>query len=799
MTKITLLTLILRTLPVLVLSDQASRVSAQNAAPQDLNAVNRATAKPSDPMADAPETSTKQGALPAKPISTDTGAIGELLRTWAKEGTAAGNVGDWYDNRDGGHSMLDLAPYPQLQLVPYSEEDIKEHRHWALAQRVLPQVTFGNSSTSSSPETTGSNARKAYCSRAGIELLERQYRGNNLYIYPEHRDHDTKEGEEGDGDLFPANTPCVVISKGSSGSDQAFMRAVPWTLAALRPEVKARLVEHGLLMPVVQMILRQAYKKDATPEDYLTGRAHPTVFDGGQVNAQRMVELAHEITADKIPPLVQLRLVEKDAARAGGDYFDPDSEILAESRSAIAQVFRATTATRRLLVSAEESLDVNGRQLAFHWVVLRGDPAKVRITPLNDAKSRAEIVFTYQPRRPVAPGDALATSRVDVGVFAHNGAYYSPPAFVTSFALPCEGRTYAADGSLLEVGYGMGASRFKVKDWLAFFGALSAVPPSSAVALFFTSTPPEQLAAIHTLDKEYRTAVASAAEAQQKSKEAEAAAKEAPAESKLELEAALKKVRDIAHDAAKKRDELLTKKQPGFAEPWRDFVSHRLDTLAQDVDLFTEHHAMFTPLAATAEVQRKRLIALGIVRETNAPLYTLLPLLEGTAPPAERLSAWQHAQLTRFHGEVLAAALPGIAHEYRMYLTDYQLTRPKVWRDVYHYRYIPGGVRTGWTRYDESGRYDFNADGLVVSTRDSLGRPATATPVQYQLTTPGTKLQPWEWPPMRFTLLFKAIPYEYDSNSDHVGHPVQDPRGLLDSTQPSTSGKRPVSDRPWIR
>src|SRR5271168_5202244 len=95
--------------------------------------------------------------LRKKPITTAGGEMGKLLNQWWKEGTAAGNVGDWYDNRDGEHSPLDLRPWPQLQKVIYSPDDIKSYRHWALQPRTLPHVTFGNSSTSAGPTTGGSN------------------------------------------------------------------------------------------------------------------------------------------------------------------------------------------------------------------------------------------------------------------------------------------------------------------------------------------------------------------------------------------------------------------------------------------------------------------------------------------------------------------------------------------------------------------------------------------------------------------------------------------------------------------
>src|SRR5688572_18544950 len=65
------------------------------------------------------------------PITTAPGKVGELLRRWEKEKTAAGNLGDYYDNRDGGHSDLDTKPWPQLQRIVYAPEDIKRRKHWA--------------------------------------------------------------------------------------------------------------------------------------------------------------------------------------------------------------------------------------------------------------------------------------------------------------------------------------------------------------------------------------------------------------------------------------------------------------------------------------------------------------------------------------------------------------------------------------------------------------------------------------------------------------------------------------------
>ena len=79
------------------------------------------------------------------------GEVGKLLKYWWATKTAAGNVGDFYDNRDRGHSGLNMGKFPQLDRVEYPKAVLDRRGDWGLQLFFLfNHVTFGNSSTSSS-------------------------------------------------------------------------------------------------------------------------------------------------------------------------------------------------------------------------------------------------------------------------------------------------------------------------------------------------------------------------------------------------------------------------------------------------------------------------------------------------------------------------------------------------------------------------------------------------------------------------------------------------------------------------
>ena len=153
--------------------------------------------------------------------------------------------------------------------------------------------------------------------------------------------------------------------------------------------------------------------------------------------------MAHDMQVDALPPMVLLAAVEEDQPVLGRDYFDVAPRFgLFNTPCAIARLVKTTAYDYRMVVSAEESKDLDDKPLTYHWALLRGDSAHMRINKLNAAGSRAEIIVSYHERRPIAPDSQLQSNRVDIGVFVHNGRYYSAPGFVCLQYLANERRVY---------------------------------------------------------------------------------------------------------------------------------------------------------------------------------------------------------------------------------------------------------------------------------------------------------------------------------------------------------------------
>ena len=352
-----------------------------------------------------------------------------LLRFYNSQRDINAFRGVIYDNRDRGHSPFDPALYPRLTHLKYDADLVSGEFDFGLAGRILfPAVVLGNSSAalerSNAPRSLPRLAMTNAFWRSVTPIL---YSNNHIYIYPEHRDHDAD-------DRFPVNWPYMVTSQGSSGSDQRFLSAIALTLAALPHDTFEFLRAKGLIAPTIQMILRRNLKTVSDRADYLSGVAHPAAFDRRLIQSGRMVADAADLRPEDIPPLVKLRVVEEDFAKAAG--LAGLDERLVDSPAAIGRLWRGFTWERELVVTAEDTIAPNDRPFAFEWRLLRGDPDLVQIEPQGHDGLTAKIrIAWHEPWTEVALGRrgdiSRRMSRVDIGVFANNGVHDSAPSFIS--------------------------------------------------------------------------------------------------------------------------------------------------------------------------------------------------------------------------------------------------------------------------------------------------------------------------------------------------------------------------------
>lgn len=373
--------------------------------------------------------------------------LNELFR----RGLAAGNNGDLYDNRDRHHSNLSIKEFPQLSFTQYGDLAKLQDTDYGLNSRILFNApTIGNSSTAvNSGVFWRSQARLGYTIPGGVQKYFLQYMSNHLYVYPAVQDFTAKSG-----DNMPANSPYILVTEGKSGSDRPFLKAIVSILAALKPEVKDTLAKTKRLMPAVQMIFRKGQKGVHTREVYLSSKAHPVVFSGGNINLIKMITLANNLKAEDVPPVVFLNVTEESGPEKGVDNFAAKiPESLFNTPASIARAIRNTSYEKRIVVSTRNTQYPGSKPLSYKWVLLQGDPKKVKITPKNTEGSLAEIRIGWHGKLDFPGRPDIETNRVEIGVFADNGKELSAPSFINILYPRNQTRIYDSANRLLSLSH----------------------------------------------------------------------------------------------------------------------------------------------------------------------------------------------------------------------------------------------------------------------------------------------------------------------------------------------------------
>ncbi len=400
--------------------------------------------------------------LGGAPLPPEVQRLAPFLNRWYAQGRAAGNVGDLYDNRDRQHSRFPSDAFQQLVQVRYGEAARARDLDYGPNRRFdFGRITFGNSSTAFVGKPFGrSQTRRLLTDPGGAAVLARQYARNQIYVFPAVGDYTLPLG-----DLYPANTPYAITSDGRSGSDRPFLMAIALALAALKPEVKARLEAEGRVAPTLQRLLRRTLRGVETEADYLTARAHPVVFRGREIDIERLVKAAQDLDVAAIPPTLRLTVLRETPAREGLSVFAGGlGEALFDTPGAVARIHRTTDGVRRLTVSARAEGWPEGRPLEVVWRVLQGDADRIEITPETEDGRVVRLAIPWHDRAAPPERPAMPSSRIDIAAFAKTPGGHSAPAFVSVHFPPDQARRYDAEGRPLVIDYAARTPGWKSAD-----------------------------------------------------------------------------------------------------------------------------------------------------------------------------------------------------------------------------------------------------------------------------------------------------------------------------------------------
>jgi len=366
------------------------------------------------PLATVPATGIfgKSIALGSQNLSWDLDVGAFVAKMKMAHGSAGGNVGDLYMNRDDGHSKLDVSAFPGLTVVTLDSEGHARGMDLDFPNIEFPYPVFGNASRAYTSDSCWRSLPRAMMTSEAHRLkrMMKFYLSNQIWVFPANCDTPPK-GEF--GDVFASVAPYWIVTEGPSYTDQPYLRAALQASRAFSSEVKGELVRRGLLAPTIQALMRKSLKAVAAPADYLTAKAHPTAFPSGGLDVSRFVSAASALKKDQIPPLAALVVRSHDVAER------PElPELTYATAFAWAMILRAKDEDRHFQIVAKGASE-------FAFIQTHGNPDGVTIN--LSGKTQADVRIKRSA--------ITSTNRIDIAVFGRNpGTDWGAPSFV-SFAI----------------------------------------------------------------------------------------------------------------------------------------------------------------------------------------------------------------------------------------------------------------------------------------------------------------------------------------------------------------------------
>ena len=337
--------------------------------------------------------------------------LAQMTLAAAPGAPAAGNAGDLYMNRDGGHSVLDASAFHGLTMITLDQEGRNRQFDLNAPNLLFPYPLFGNSSRAfvGSPMWRSIPRALLTADQPGLQRLFVGYLSNQTWVFPSNADTPPVGTN---GDVFASLAPYWITTAGRSFSDLPYLRAALEASRAFRPETKEFLVRCGLLAPTIQTLIRKSLKDVKGEDGYLTAKAHPTAFPPNGVDTNRLVAAASALTTNAVPPLVSV-IARGDPTPASLKV----RELTYATACAWAFVLRTDDASRVFYVAAKGAKE-------FAFVQTHGPQKGVVLDRVKDDVVRVIL----------APNALSPTNRVDVMVCGRNpGTGWGAPSYV-SFA-----------------------------------------------------------------------------------------------------------------------------------------------------------------------------------------------------------------------------------------------------------------------------------------------------------------------------------------------------------------------------
>ena len=327
------------------------------------------------------------------------------------QASAGGNVGDLYMNRARQHALLNVGGYPGLTSVSLDKGGRDRGLDVDMPNVLFPYPVFGNCSRALLDSLYWRSIPRQMMTTDSAELnrMARFYLSNQTWVFPANADCPPVGTN---GDVFASIAPYWMTTAGRSYSDLPYLRLALEASRSLKADVKKEIVRRGLLAPTIQVLIRKSFHSVTNEADYLSARAHPTVFLPGGVNKSRLVAAAKALTVEEIPPLAVVSVSADQPAEPA-----KFPELTYATGFAWAYVLRSDTWTRTFVISAKGASE-------FAFVQTHGSGVDVKVE--KEAPDRAKVTIDRHGMSP--------TNRVDIAVFGRNpGTGWGNPSYV-SFA-----------------------------------------------------------------------------------------------------------------------------------------------------------------------------------------------------------------------------------------------------------------------------------------------------------------------------------------------------------------------------